>query len=325
MSLSHSLTPVNVFVTFLTICQHLCYIPLPSVTVCHIPLPSVTVCHMPYQPSVSVIFFTVCQCLCHIPYHLSTGHVSYHCFCHIPYHLSTGHISYHHCFCHVPYHQCLSHSLPPVNVCHILYCQCLCHIPYHLSMSVIFFTVNVSVIFLTICQCLSYFLLSVIVSVIFFIICHCLFVSFFLSFLVLHCPSWTIQVALPALHGYGTAATGAVLPFLPVCAVFSCVPTMVWLSVSEICNVRIDVGASDCTRVLYGHHESLHSKLALGGKALAAPGTQKACWHYTLLFCWMLYQLSHPCFHSKFLSLSHSLPAVNLWDIPYHLSRLVSW
>ena len=300
-------------------------------------LPSVSICVIfLYHLSPSVIFL----------YHLSPSVI-------FLYHLSLSVIC-------LTNHQCQSYSLLSVNVsvtfltiCQLVtflitvsvtfltICQLVtfliitvsvtfltisvCHIPCHLSMFVIFFTVNVSVIFLTICQCLSYFLLSVIVSVIFFIICHCLFVCFFFSFLVLHCPSWTIQVALPALHGYGTAATGAVLPFLPVCAVFSCVPTMVWLSVSEICNVRIDVGASDCTRVLYGHHESLHSKLALGGKALAAPGTQKACWHYTFLFCWMLYQLSHPCFHSKFLSLSHSLPAVNLWDIPYHLSRLVSW
>ena len=37
-------------------------------------------------------------------------------------------------------------------------------------------------------------------------------------------------------------------PFLPVCAVFSCVHTMVWLAVFVICNVHTDVDASDCTR-----------------------------------------------------------------------------
>ena len=46
-------------------------------------------------------------------------------------------------------------------------------------------------------------------------------------------------------------------PFLPVCAVFSCVQTMVWLAVFVICNVHTHVDASDCTRGLYGHRTSV--------------------------------------------------------------------
>ena len=200
---------VNVSVTFLTTCQ--CHI-LSCQRLCHIPYHlSMSVSHS--LPPVNVILY--CQCLCHIPYHLSmfviffTVNVSVTFLTTCQY-LSTF-LTTCQCLSYSLLSMSLSHSLPPVNV--------------------IFFTVNVSVIFPTICQCLSYFLLSVIVSVIFLIICHCLFVSFF-SFLVLHCPSWTIRVALPALPGYGTAAAGAALPFLPVCAVFSCVPTMLWLSVS---------------------------------------------------------------------------------------------
>ena len=40
--------------------------------------------------------------------------------------------------------------------------------------------------------------------------------------------------------------------FLSMCAVFLCVQTMLWLPVLGIFNVRTDVDACDCTRVLYG-------------------------------------------------------------------------
>ena len=63
-------------------------------------------------------------------------------------------------------------------------------------------------------------------------------------------------------------------PFLPVCAVFSCVQTMVWLPVFGICNVRSDVDARDCTRGLCGHGKNPHWKLTLGEKSLAASGTR---------------------------------------------------
>ena len=42
-------------------------------------------------------------------------------------------------------------------------------------------------------------------------------------------------------------------PFLSVCAVFSCVQTMVWLPVFGIFNMCIDADAFDCTQRLYGH------------------------------------------------------------------------
>ena len=46
-------------------------------------------------------------------------------------------------------------------------------------------------------------------------------------------------------------------PFLSECAVFSCVPTMAWLSVFGVFNVYTDADARDCTRGLY---ESLESR-----------------------------------------------------------------
>ena len=45
-------------------------------------------------------------------------------------------------------------------------------------------------------------------------------------------------------------------PFLPVCAVFSCVQTMVWLLVFVIFNVRTYVDACDYTQGLYEQRES---------------------------------------------------------------------
>ena len=46
-------------------------------------------------------------------------------------------------------------------------------------------------------------------------------------------------------------------PFLSVCAVFSCVHTMVRLPVLGIFNVHTDVDACDCTRGLYGHRKEV--------------------------------------------------------------------
>ena len=42
-------------------------------------------------------------------------------------------------------------------------------------------------------------------------------------------------------------------PFLPVCAVFSCVLTIVWLPVFGISNVGTGADACDCARGLFGH------------------------------------------------------------------------
>ena len=49
-------------------------------------------------------------------------------------------------------------------------------------------------------------------------------------------------------------------PFLSVCAVFSCVQTMVWLPlvpVFGIFNVHTDVAACDCSLGLYGHRKTV--------------------------------------------------------------------
>ena len=63
-------------------------------------------------------------------------------------------------------------------------------------------------------------------------------------------------------------------PFLPVCAVFSRVQTMVYGCQCLAFNVRTDVDAYDCTQGMYEHRESsLHWQLTLGEKDYAAPGT----------------------------------------------------
>ena len=56
-------------------------------------------------------------------------------------------------------------------------------------------------------------------------------------------------------------------PFLPVCVVFLCVHTIVWLPVFAIFNVRTDVDACHCTQGLYGHCTGRK-------KSLAAPGSR---------------------------------------------------
>ena len=55
-------------------------------------------------------------------------------------------------------------------------------------------------------------------------------------------------------------------PFLPVCAVFTCVRTMAWLPVFGLFNVRTDVDTCDCTRGLYGHRERVCSENRLWEK-----------------------------------------------------------
>ena len=46
---------------------------------------------------------------------------------------------------------------------------------------------------------------------------------------------------------------GQCYPFLSVCAVFSCVQTMVGLPVLEIFNMHTDIDACSCTQGLYNH------------------------------------------------------------------------
>ena len=58
----------------------------------------------------------------------------------------------------------------------------------------------------------------------------------------------------PYLH-MAQQLQGQCYPYLSVCAVFSCVQTMVGLPVLEIFNVRTDVDACSCTQGLYNHHK----------------------------------------------------------------------
>ena len=58
-------------------------------------------------------------------------------------------------------------------------------------------------------------------------------------------------------------------PFLSVCAVFSCLQTMVWLPVFEIFNMRLHLGA-----VRTPYYENMHWKLTLEEEEKnAGPGT----------------------------------------------------
>ena len=81
-------------------------------------------------------------------------------------------------------------------------------------------------------------------------------------------------------------------PFLSVRAVFSCVQTMVWLPVFGIFNVRVDVDSCNCTaqRLL----ESLHWKLTLGEKSLAALGSRTRVSTAPGFSVGTLYQLNYP-------------------------------
>ena len=60
---------------------------------------------------------------------------------------------------------------------------------------------------------------------------------------------------LGARYTYPGRYNGRKDPFLSVCAVLSCVQTMVWLLVFGFFNVHTDVDACDCTRGLYGHRK----------------------------------------------------------------------
>ena len=57
-------------------------------------------------------------------------------------------------------------------------------------------------------------------------------------------------------------------PFLAVCAVFTCVQTMVWLPVSEIFIMHTDVGVCHCTTELYEDHRESAPKVNSGRKIL---------------------------------------------------------
>ena len=72
-------------------------------------------------------------------------------------------------------------------------------------------------------------------------------------------------------------------PFLPVCAVFSRVHTMVWVSVSGIFDVHTDVDACDCTRGLYGHRTKVCTKVD-SGRNISSTGDSNPRQYCTLLF-----------------------------------------
>ena len=92
-------------------------------------------------------------------------------------------------------------------------------------------------------------------------VCVCVCVSTSLS------PCW--KFGSPNL-GMGQQPQEQRYPFLSVCAVFSCVQTVVWLPVLGIFNVHTYIDACDCTRgPSAGHRWRVCTE-----KSLAAPGTR---------------------------------------------------
>jgi len=124
--------------------------------------------------------------------------------------------------------------------------------------------------------------------------CFLLLVVVFMMVSVLHCHLWEIQVALngslkarqPQEQRY---------PFLSVCAVFSCVRTVVWLPMFGIFKVRTDVDVCDCTQGLCGHRKRVCTESWLGEKSLAISGSRTRASFCTWLFSQMLNHLSYPC------------------------------
>ena len=233
MSLSHSLAPVNVFVTLLNTRQCLRHIPyhlsasvLYSFTICHRLSYSFTICHcLSYAlPTISVshILYCLSMSLSH-----SLPSVNWSRFLSLFLSHSLPSVNWSHflsslflsrslpsvfvtflatcqCLSYSLLSMSLSHSLPPVNVCHILYCQCLCHIPYYLSMSVIF---------LTVCHCLCNILYYLPLFVCFFLF---FFLSTSLSLLdnsgCLTCLTWV---------WHSSHRSSATIP-TSVCSIFLC-------------------------------------------------------------------------------------------------------
>ena len=119
---------------------------------------------------------------------------------------------------------------------------------------------------------------------------------------------------LVCVQRHGCQCTAAVLTIpIGVCTILVCVQTKAWLPVSGIFNVCTDVDACDCTQVLYGHCKSLHWKLTLGEKSLAAPGTQTGISIVLGFLSQMLYQLSYSLTH--FCSLCNAR-SVRVFVIP---------
>ena len=71
-------------------------------------------------------------------------------------------------------------------------------------------------------------------------------------------------------------------------------PLSKWCPCLRFFHVHTDVDPCDCTWGLYRRCNSLHWKLMLEEKSLAAPGTQ-TCQYCAWLFSWTLHQLSYCC------------------------------
>ena len=79
-------------------------------------------------------------------------------------------------------------------------------------------------------------------------------------------------------------------PFLPVCAVFSCVQTAAWLPVFGIFNAHTDDDGYNCTQGLYRYCKRVRWKLT-GRKIPCCTGDLNLCQYYTWLFSQALYHL----------------------------------
>ena len=80
-----------------------------------------------------------------------------------------------------------------------------------------------------------------------------LLLLFVLSFVVVFSPPFSLREIGSLWLGKAQQPQEQRYPFLSVCAVFSCVQTMVRLPKFGIVHVRTDVDACDRTRGLYGY------------------------------------------------------------------------
>ena len=113
--------------------------------------------------------------------------------------------------------------------------------------------------------------------------------SFKIYFFEFHCPLLEFRVTLQGVQQPQEQR----YPFLPVCAVCSCVHTMVWLPVSGSFNVHTDGDASVCTRRLYGHRKKVCTEVDSGRNISCRTGDSNPRQYCTLLSEGHSVQLSH--------------------------------
>ena len=102
------------------------------------------------------------------------------------------------------------------------------------------------------------------------------FSSFFFFFKVLLC-SLRETIFRSSYLGKAQQPQAQRYPFLSMCVIFSCLQTVVWLSVFGICKVRTELDVCDCTPEMYGHRKRVCTESRLWEKnALSHRGLEPA-------------------------------------------------